>query len=107
MKKFILSSDVLIFILKLESQTQLGKYIFNNYVSAIVTDASRSSFFIAESLAELGCTDRDSAYFVYLYCPPLSYLLGDSEGRKCQKFANIKYICIDFNSFIFNINLTE
>ncbi len=44
MKKFILCSVLLIFILKLESQTQVGKYVFNSTVSAIVIDSSGSSY---------------------------------------------------------------
>ena len=68
MKNILLYSIFLVFMTS--TQAQLGKYSFDGTVNAIVTDASGSSFLIAESLAEPACADRDS------------------EGRKCQEFVS-------------------
>ena len=70
MKNILLYSIFLVFMTSTQAQTQLGKYSFDGTVNAIVTDASGSSFLIAESLAEPACADRDS------------------EGRKCQEFVS-------------------
>jgi hypothetical protein len=85
MKKIstLLSAIILIVLFSNDSpaQTQVGKYVFNNTVNAIVTEAYGSTFLIVESLAESAFADRNSAYFIYLYCTPMGTLSGDSEGK--------------------------